>query len=147
MPAAISENATVTMPFSDFRKLERELESTKASKTKQAVVVNESERNEALIKALDPARAIIQFAVANLNPESVRGWPYEALRGYADALDAVNAAQDPETTTFAMTLRDFARSAEEIDRFRVERAKAALDVVRGELADAADSDESTDVVS
>jgi hypothetical protein len=66
------------------------------------------------------AKAVVQFAVGNLEPSTVRGWPYEALRAFADGLLRLPDA-DVQDQTLASDLCTFAKNAAGYEEYRRER--------------------------
>lgn len=117
----------VEITLADLDKLEA------AGKLQNARIV-ELERQLAEAKLADPtgvlkdlhaafhdAMRIVQFAVANLEPTTVRGWPYEALAALAEAIDRI--PMDVYVKEMSQDLRDFASLAAGYEEFRRERDK------------------------
>jgi len=87
-----------------------------------AKLEDKSGRVPALMVALRAAVEVVQFAVGNLDPTTVRGWPYEALGTIADALEQIPGLQeDPNMRSLAGELRHFAGIAAGLEEFRKER--------------------------
>lgn len=72
--------------------------------------------------ALHSAIKIVQFAVGNLTPESIAGWPYEALMQVADGIDKI-PGMDPHIKEVSGFFREFAASAQGFEEYRRERDK------------------------
>jgi hypothetical protein len=69
---------------------------------------------------------IVQFATGNLEPSTVRGWPYAALSAFAEAIAKMPDADTPILES-AQDLRTFAKVAAGYEEFRRERdAKRAV---------------------
>jgi hypothetical protein len=63
---------------------------------------------------------IVQFAVGNLAPETVAGWPHKALAAIADAIEKIPAI-DPHVAELPSELRHFARLAAGYEEYRKQR--------------------------
>lgn len=83
------------------------------------------------IEAIETATIIIQYAVANLPPETSPGWPYEKLRLLATHLGALPGF----TATMRDIAGDFVKRASEIEPYERERAARPKHVVRATQAD------------
>lgn len=84
-----------------------------------------------LCEALKAAREVVRFAVANLPPETVRGWPADQLKKFADLLEtAPGATQDYRD--MAMDLRLFSREADTLEQMRVRRDRIMTAGIIGE---------------
>ena len=77
-------------------------------------------RVQHLIDALSAARDVIGFAIAHLPPETVRGWPHERLRVFADLLET-GPGVPYEWKEHAIDLKAFAREAEYLEQERANR--------------------------
>jgi len=64
-----------------------------------------------VIDTLEQAIPVIQFAVGNLHPTTVKGWPHRELRGFANGLELLPGAT-PAQKELAQDLRVFAAEAE-----------------------------------
>ena len=80
----------------------------------------DDERLEAVIEALEQAIPVIQFAVANLHPDTVKGWPHRELRAFANSLELLPGAT-PAHKELAQDLRVFAAGAESAEGHRQAR--------------------------
>lgn len=97
------------------------------------------------IKALnDFARSaieIVRFAVANLNPESIRGWPTNALKNVADLMAALPDYNVADDSVLAGELHAFARDCDEYALIRQNKREAKLNAdaaaPKGDLAESA----------
>lgn len=83
--------------------------------------------------AFHDAMQVVQFAVGNLAPETVAGWPYEALGRLAEALDKLPSI-DRHLSEAAGELREFSRQASGLEAWRKERDKHRV-VVAATAAD------------
>ncbi len=84
------------------------------SQMQQEIITKKIEASDAVLYSISRAALeIVRFAVANLPPESIKGWPTMALRTIACELPAM-----PDTVNddkeFALTLSVF---ADECDRY------------------------------
>lgn len=99
---------------------ERSLELQK--KLDESAVCDSDGNTKHLLKALNAAREVIRFAVANYPPEAVKGWPTEELKLFADLMETAPAATQ-DYREMAISLREFVRDAKEIEEFRKRRAE------------------------
>jgi hypothetical protein len=75
-----------------------------------------------LVEALKSANTVVQFAVGNLDPTTVRGWPYEALRTIADTITAIPGLRDDaDMRSLVEEYRNFAGVAAGLEEFRRKR--------------------------
>lgn len=132
MSIPISNNATVTIPLADYMRLERDFTALRAKITELQQEVAGAKRSriptddEDAITAFRHAMAVVSFAVGNLPPEAHPGWPHEDLTALADLLlQHAETSPDPDQSTYGITLREFAREAAGIERFRSDRRAAA----------------------
>lgn len=125
-------NATISLPYQNFKDLENEVSRLRAENAQLKRDARKSNPHggdglEALDRmeaALRYALPIVQFAVANLNPETYRGWPHEELRKLA-ALLPETLPTWTEIDVLSLTLREAARAASDVDGHRVEQLRAA----------------------
>lgn len=119
--------ATITIPLEEFdtirnRVVELSKEATQLrEELKKANLVDPTGRVPALIAAINGVLPIIRFAVGNLDPEIVRGWPHAALKSFAEAIQSLPAVEDGDN--LGAELKVFAREAAEWERYRAERTK------------------------
>jgi hypothetical protein len=88
---------------------------------KEARLADPSGLTQQLNVAFHEAIKVVQFAVANLPPESVAGWPHEALAQVADAI-AKTPTMDAHVMEVVPELRAFAKTAAGYETYRKERA-------------------------
>ena len=79
------------------------------------------------------AMRVVQFAVGNLPPESVVGWPHAALAHLAEAVDTLPGIS-LHLKEVVPELREFARGAASLEAWRTERDKHRV-VVAATAAD------------
>ena len=72
------------------------------------------------IEAFRVTIPIIQFAVSNMHPSTVRGWPYEALRDVSAYLEALPGA-DANDHALAHEFVEIAKLAQGYEEFRRQR--------------------------
>jgi hypothetical protein len=120
-------NAMIQLPYDNFRALEndlarlrRENAALRRESSGHRVAPDEAISSAAFAAALE----IVRFAVANLEPRTVRGWPHHELAVVAELLPKALPAIE-EVGVLANTLREFAREAADIDRERQRRVEAA----------------------
>ena len=104
---------TVNIPLDEWNQLQANAERRKAElaeahrRARDAEAGSGDERVRALRDIIDVALPVVQFAVGNLPPESVRGWPHVELQQLAERLrtmpghDAEHETISAEFTTFA----------------------------------------------
>lgn len=83
----------------------------------------------ALLKALRSALGIVQFAVANLDPETVRGWPFPALLHLAASLSDAPGLSAVERE-LAPIFEAFAKECGALERLRAEGREKELETAR-----------------
>lgn len=140
--------AVVNVPIDEWdeiRNREQKLHAEIAELTQklaQAERTDPTGRLEPTIEAVEAAIPIIQFAVGNLHPDTVRGWPDDALHTFADRLTAMPGATQIQKE-LAIELRAFAHQAEMRARERATRPPEPAPLPEpppaGNDADSADS--------
>lgn len=115
-----------TKAENDLADLQRQLEEARmADPTGKLVDLNKFARD---------CLTIARFAVANLPPETIRGWPYEALREVSKNIHAL-----PDFSTndrdMALDLLAFAKDAEDLELRRKATATAPTKFTVEELAE------------
>lgn len=134
--------ATISMNYQEFDALLREVKNLQKQiielETKQATIAHEG-INDALAKAVQTAIPIVQFAVASLDPRTVREWPWKRLKEFAEALKQA-CPRDPNRVSLADTLCVFANECAQIDRYRVQRHQDALDLISAPEPDPVEPD-------
>lgn len=144
MPIAVGNSATVKLSFHDFRRIEKEMaklkeENTRLRKGAVTTVDENSDPVRDLSIALRAAIPVVQFAVGQLNPESVKNWPHEALRLLSEHMATIYA-DNADSVSMAITFSEFAAECKQIDEFRAERTVAAEEILAAVEADAAASE-------
>jgi hypothetical protein len=132
MSLPISNTATVTMTIHDYRQIEKVVEDLRAQVEVlrgRRPQVEGSEAASDLSAALDAALPIVQFAVGNLNPESTKGWPHKSVEQLGLLIATMYGEFDSDRATLAITLREFAREARDIEGYRQRREDAAHEVL------------------
>ena len=76
---------------------------------------------------------IVRFAVANMPPEAIKGWPIEALEAVAAGLPALTD-HTTDDVDLAITLRDFKRDCEHVALERAAKRAEKLAADRNEPA-------------
>lgn len=121
-----SSGPTVSVAFNTYAKLQDDLKAfqnriyelekavTEAQLTDKAGIVQQ------LHKAFHEAIKVVQFAVGNLDPQTVAGWPHAALAKIADAIEQLPGI-DRHVSEMPEELRAFARLAASYEEFRKAR--------------------------
>jgi len=130
MSLPTSDSATVTVLLRDWTHIEREFELLRkqlrqATDNNAPVVPMEA---QAVLAALESALPIVQFAVGNVPPESVRGWPTASLAALAEQIMTL-FPDDADRQSLAITFREVAAHARDIDQYRAHRTEAAVRVL------------------
>jgi hypothetical protein len=89
----------------------------------EAKLVDPSGRLPALVAFSRDCLTIARFAVANLPPEMIRSWPYEALRRVAAGLPLLPDAREDDRD-MALDMINFAKDCEDHDIRRRAEPKA-----------------------
>ncbi len=119
------DSAQVTIKLSDLNSLrskidELELELSDARKhVDQARLGGDDSHTRRLATAVNHAITIVSFAVATMDPLTVRGWPYEDLHGLGDILPDLAGVSDARKE-IASGFRLFAKRAKEWELARDE---------------------------
>lgn len=74
---------------------------------------------------IDDLVMVLQFAVANLDPMTVRGWPYPSLRAVATKVETLPGLA-PYNVELPIPLREFSYSAEYYEEVRKARTQHAV---------------------
>lgn len=99
-----------------------EVELGEARKQRDAMFNADSEgRVTRLTDALARALHIVQYAVGNLDPATVAGWPYEDLAALARLLPGLPLTEDIQG--LMVVFDEFAKTAEGFEAYRRERDK------------------------
>lgn len=78
-----------------------------------------SEREADLLASTRHALAVVRFAVSNLDPETIRNWPWRDLEAFADHFGVTGTPEVHEQEALD-TFRIFARECEDLDRLRAD---------------------------
>lgn len=120
------KRTNVTITLADLNALKLQIaqaneRSAKAEKeTAAARLVDPSGRLPELLATIEAALPIVQFAVGNLDPTTVRGWPHKELAAFAKGLASLS---DREKDAIAEEFTTFAKLAGGLEEFRKERDK------------------------
>ena len=124
------DDTTVNIPLAKYDALRKEatdngakvLELEKA--LAEAQLGNGDDHAPRLASALRSALSVVQFAVGNLEPATIAGWPHEDLRVIANAIESTPTLQDDtDIRPLAEELRLFADTAKGYEEYRAERRK------------------------
>jgi hypothetical protein len=121
--------AEITMSMQEYKELESQRDTAREEaaelrkKLHNAEMTDPGERIPGLVRAIEASLPIVKFAVGNLAPETVRGWPYDELVAFAEELDKLPGA-DTRTREYALEFRNFVREAQDVERGRRERDAA-----------------------
>ncbi|KKN61338.1 hypothetical protein LCGC14_0522700 [marine sediment metagenome] len=117
----------MTVPYQTFQTMKKRIDELVAENLALKKCPPEIQDDEADLRAaLYAALPVIQFAVSNLNPESVRGWPHAQLDALGRHLKEVT--DDPRILEMAGAFCSQARHAADIDAFRQERVADAKEL-------------------
>lgn len=118
--------AVVSVPideWDDIRNAKQRLINENAELLKKLAEAERTDptgRLEPTLAAIEAATPVIQFAVSNLHPDAVRGWPHGALRDFADRLETLPGATQLQKE-LAIELRAFAIQARARENERANR--------------------------
>lgn len=129
----MDSKATINLPLSEYMELQKQIGERDAKiAALEAAVRAEQVRDPegrivALVGAVSAVVPVVQFAVASLPPESVRGWPYQALEKFAACLASIPGG-DQHLIELGRDLAIFAREIEPFEKARArgERAEARV---------------------
>jgi hypothetical protein len=122
------DEPTVNVKYSDYQQLREDLRRLQnenyelAKKLADAQLGSDADVAKLLRDAFHDALTIVQFAVANLDPATVAGWPHEVLVRVADAIEKI-PNMDRHKAELPPDLRHFAGIAATFEAFRKERDK------------------------
>jgi hypothetical protein len=121
------------MPYATFKEMNDQIaELSRRAENQNSQPVVEPSSEEALDDFIEATRAairVIQFTIAELDPATVRGWPWSALRQFGTVVKQL--PMDIYTHEFADECVRFAQECENVDRYREKRhneAKALLGI-------------------
>jgi hypothetical protein len=126
----MADEPTVNVPLSTYDKLRDDLRTTQAKnyeleKSLAAAQLSGGDTTgvpQLLHDAFHDAIKIVQFAVGNLDPATVVGWPHAAVMKIADAIEKIPGV-DRHVSEMPIELREFAKNAAGFEAFRKERDK------------------------
>ncbi|MGH7178286.1 MAG: hypothetical protein ACREJC_12975 [Tepidisphaeraceae bacterium] len=134
------QSATLTLTLADYESLKAQrtkAEDDLAVVTKQLAEARLEDPSGKLAPLNQFARdclTIVRFAVANLPPETIRGWPYEELKRICQTLHVL-----PDFSTndrdMALDVLGFAREAEDLELRRKSTATKPTKFTDEELAE------------
>jgi hypothetical protein len=125
--------AEITMSLQEYEEIKTQRDEARQEmaelrkKLHDAEMRDPSERVPGLVRAVEAALPVVKFAVGNLAPETVRGWPYDDLAAFAEELDKLPGA-DTRMQEYALEFRNFVREAQSIEADRRERDAKKQDV-------------------
>ena len=120
------EDPTVQVKFSEYRKLREDLKQQQAriyeleKEVVAAKLADGSGVTQELHAAFHGALKIVQFAVGNLSPETVAGWPHKDLVTVADAIEKI-PGMDIHIKEVPGAWREFAQLAVGFEEYRKQR--------------------------
>lgn len=123
----MTQEAMVSMPLTQFQEMVKAQANHEARvvdlthKLRLAEVNGSSDAVPGLLAAIKYATEVIQFAVGNLPPESVRGWPTDALERFGIHLEKLPGG-DEHVKALGHDLQLRAAEIEQFDRTRVPTA-------------------------
>ena len=120
---------TVNIPLDEWNQLQADAEKRKGElaealrRARDAEAGSGDERARALRDIIDVALPVVQFAVGNLPPESVRGWPHVELQQLAERLRTM-PGREAEHETISAEFRTFANECVRLAAYRTVRDAA-----------------------
>ncbi len=115
-------SAQITMNFQDFDEIRQQIPRLQKQiaelTTTQPPAVGIDDDLAAAITAAIP---LVQFAVASLDPRTVRGWPHEELVEFSAALLRAYP-NDQQFVDLDQTLNIFATECIKLEKFRAQRS-------------------------
>lgn len=98
-------------------------------KLEQVRLEDPSDRVPPLVACIRSALPIVQFALGNLDPTTVRGWPHEAVTAFAETIRSLPGA-DVTIHEMGLEFLNFARYAARVERDRAERDAKRIELAR-----------------
>ena len=129
-------NAVINLPLGEWQEAQNKLQKAEQDAEELRRNIRTLEREDPsgrvtrLFQTLDDALTVARYAVGNLDPSTVRGWPFEALRALGERLQSLPGAT-AEHTHLGLEFVNFAREAEAVEKGRVMRD--AREQVKAEL--------------
>ncbi|GAF90560.1 unnamed protein product [marine sediment metagenome] len=123
--------AEITMSMIEYQELQSRANDAQKRCTELEKRIHEVEMTDPedripdLVACIKAALPIVEFAVGNLAPETVRGWPYDELLAFAGKLETMPGV-DTRLKEYALGFRSFIREAQEVEttRGRMDNARA-----------------------
>jgi len=121
------DEPTVSIKYSDYNKLREDLRTVQnqnyeLEKKLAAAALGDDTVAKLLHSAFHSAIKVVQFAVGNLEPSTVAGWPHAALVEIADAIEKIPGI-DQHVAEMPPELKHFAALAASLEEMRKERDK------------------------
>lgn len=118
----MSSNVNLTLDdYNSLLEARRNAENEAADLRKQLreakLATGGDDRVRVLTQSVRNALEVVRFAVANMPPETVRGWPWTKLVAVSHDIEVLPDA-DSDDVSFAIELRKFAVECEKIERQR-----------------------------
>lgn len=127
-----ASKAVLNIPLSEYMELQeriatkdKEIDALQAA-LKTAQLADPENRIKAVYEALLTAIPLVGFAVSELPPESVRGWPYIKLAEFGHLLQQVPGME----ARFKEQGHDFVMFAREVKPFEEARARGEIPPAR-----------------
>lgn len=122
-----TDGPMISISLADFDKLRNEVKETQTKnyeleKQLAAAKLGDDATAKTLFEGFHEALTVVQFAVGNLDPSTVSGWPHEAVTKIADAIEKI-PGMDPHKAELPPELRYFAGVAKGLEDYRRERDK------------------------
>jgi hypothetical protein len=123
--------AEVTMSLIEYQELQSQRDEARdrcaqlEKRIHEVEMTDPSDRIPPLVECVQAALPIVKFAVGNMAPETVRGWPYAELQAFAERLETMPGA-DTRIREYALEFRNFILEAKtvEAERVRMDEARA-----------------------
>lgn len=122
------EEPTVSVKYSEYQKMRDDLKQLQGrvyeleKQVTDGRLADPTGTTKLLHDGFHAAIKVVQFAVGNLSPETVVGWPHEALVTVADTIEKT-PGMGPHVEELPPELRHFAKLAGGYEAFRKERDK------------------------
>jgi hypothetical protein len=119
----VDEMAEIKMSLEEYQELTGQRDEAErargemAKKLADAEMADPTGRVPELVECIRAGLAVVKFAVGNLAPETVRGWPYADLKRFAEGVAKLPGA-DAFTEGAAHEFQSFINGAREIEELR-----------------------------
>jgi hypothetical protein len=122
--------AEIKMSIEEFQEFQRQRDVALERATdlekrlEKAHLADPEGRIARVLEAFNAALPVVKFATGNLDPRTVRGWPYEQLETLSHVLDELPTA-DPAYKELALEFRNFIAEgrALEAERYSADAAR------------------------